>query len=115
MAVKVSRASHVHHTPHEARPQIDPVTSVAKQNTAPTSAPATARRSQRGLRNRGHSHAMLAESADAEAGVAHGGHRRVNVKHPDELALDDIRRAHPETPPGVESERAQERTNRAHA
>ena len=53
-AVRVSRASHVHHTPQDPRPQMDPVARVMTQNTTPTSAETAASRSHRQLRVRGH-------------------------------------------------------------
>ena len=99
LAVKVDRASQVHHTPHEARPQMEPVTRVARQNTAPTSAPGDCQTVPAGAAQPGPQPGDAGQRADTKARVAHGGHRRVYVKHPDELALHRVRRAHPEPPP----------------
>ncbi len=52
-AVEVSRASHVHQTPHTGRPHNAPVTSVSAAKTAPTSTADAARRSQKNERVRG--------------------------------------------------------------
>ena len=48
--VVVRRGSHVHHTPHEWRAQMDPETSASPLRTKPTSAAAPATASQWRLR-----------------------------------------------------------------
>src|ERR1019366_8989648 len=76
-AVEVSRASQAHHTPHAGRPQIDPVTQVRAENTAPTSTEAAASLSQKNERVRGHRYRRLPASATPpaqyRATVAMGG------------------------------------------
>jgi len=52
--VEVRRASQAHQTPQAGRPQIDPVTQVSAENTAPTSTEAAASRSQKNDLVRGH-------------------------------------------------------------